>query len=443
MKTGFLFSWTAVLAVGLASAQTPGSSPAPAGQPPAGGQGAAAAPSANGQPAGQAGAAAPATPAGVQGAWDDSGNGTGGRCGLLCGRPWSTKGDVCVDGCLQNNRWWVEGEYLLWRVHDSTPAEITGLFIGTGTNPSTGLDSTNARSGFRVTAGMWFDETHCGGFEASFFFLDQKRGWGATGTQDVGLNGTSMIPPRVILNLPIDPQGDLDPGDLLTSVLNGSSYFRLWGIEANLRRTVWWFGGFTCDILAGFRQMNLDETVSLGGDFTFSEPSPDEATPGPEDGRTVHMSTVDTVQTHDQFYGGQVGASFCWHWYRVTLDGTAKFAVGGTSQQITNGGQTMVSPGLIEPSPGAGFLFRPAATLPGGLISSTPLTTTNRTRISVLPELRADLGYQLTPNLRAYIGYNFIWWTNVAIVGDQSSVTTTGTRDIWFQGLDAGFQLRF
>ena len=43
-----------MLAVGLASAQTPGSSPAPAGQPPSGGQGAAAAPSANGQPAADA-----------------------------------------------------------------------------------------------------------------------------------------------------------------------------------------------------------------------------------------------------------------------------------------------------------------------------------------------------------------------------------------------------
>jgi hypothetical protein len=93
--------------------------------------------------------------------------------------------------------------------------------------------------------------------------------------------------------------------------------------------------------------------------------------------------------------------------------------------------------------PGAAFLLRPAATLPGGLISSTPLTSTNRNRISVLPELRADLGYQITPNFRAYVGYNFIWWTNVAVVGDQSSTTTTGTRDIWFQGLDFGVQLRF
>src|SRR5437879_12689693 len=104
MKTGFLFSWTAVLAVGLASAQTPGSSPAPAGQPASTGQGAAAAPSANGQPAADAKAGASETPAGVQGVWDDSGNGAGGRCGLLCSRPWATHGDYAPDVCLDNNQ---------------------------------------------------------------------------------------------------------------------------------------------------------------------------------------------------------------------------------------------------------------------------------------------------------------------------------------------------
>jgi Putative beta barrel porin-7 (BBP7) len=152
---------------------------------------------------------------------------------------------------------------------------------------------------------------------------------------------------------------------------------------------------------------------------------------------------VDLLETHDQFYGAQVGASFCWHFYRITLDGSAKFAVGGTAQQIRSGGQTNVDAGFIEPSPGAPLVLRPANTLPGGLISSTPMTTTNRTRLSVLPEWRADLGYQITPNILAYIGYNFMWWSNVAIVGDQSSSSTTGTRDVWFQGLDFGVQVKY
>src|SRR5947209_3696325 len=351
MRTGYLFSWTAMLVmVGLASAQAPGTSPAPAGQG-ATGQGAAAA------DAGKAAADAKTgtVPPTVQGVWDESASTSGGRCGLLCGKP--DKG--CKDGWLDNNRLWFQGEYLLWRVNDATPPEMVQLFANTGINPSTGLDSTNAREGFRLAGGVWFDEGHCLGLEASFLFLDQKRSFSSTGTLDVFSAGTMGIPPRVLVNLPVDSGSDVDPGDLLTTTTTGSSYFRLWGVEANLRRTIWFIGGFSFDALVGFRYMQLDETVSVNGDFTFSEPNPDEATPGPEDGRTVHMSTVDLLQTHDQFYGGQVGASFCYHCYRITVDGTAKFAVGGTAQQISTGGQTFQSAGLIEPSVGAPLVLRP------------------------------------------------------------------------------------
>src|SRR5438105_4817147 len=351
MRTGFLFAWTAMLVVvGLASAQAPGTSPAPAGQS-SSGQGAAA--------ASDAGKAATdgktaTTPPTVQGMWDDAGNGSGGRCALLCGKPWGDAGDgKACNGWLDNNRFWFEGEYLLWRVHDATPPQMVQLFANTGINPSTGLDSSNARSGIRLTGGVWFDEGHCLGLEASFLYLDQKRSFSSTGILDVFSAGTMGIPPRVLVNLPVDTGSDVDPGDLLTTTTSGNSYFRLWGVEANLRRTIWFIGGFSFDALVGFRNMQLDETVSVNGDFTFSEPNPDESSPGPEDGRTVHMSTVDLLQTHDQFYGGQVGASFCYHCYRITVDGTAKFAVGGTAQQISTGGQTFQSAGLIEPSVGA------------------------------------------------------------------------------------------
>ncbi len=440
MRTGYLYSWTALLAVGLASAQTPGTPSGPGGSSAAGGQGA---PAASSGATGSGASAAPSTTAPLEGAWDD-GTGQGGKCGLLCGRPGIRNAENANHGeAWDTNRVWFGAEYLLWRIHDASPPDLAMLFAATGVNGSTGLDSSNARSGFRLTGGVWFDDSHCCGFEASFLFLDLKRSFSSFSTQDVFQAGVTNLPARIVTNLPIDGPGDLDPGDLLTSITTGTSYFRLWGVEANFRRTIWWIGGLSLDVLAGFRNLNLDETVTLTGDFTFMEPSPDEAAPGPEDGRTVHMSTVDLVECHNQFYGGQVGASFTWHCYHLTVDGFAKFAVGGLAQQITAGGQTFQSAGLIEPSIGAPLVARPATTLPGGILSSTPLTTTNRTRVSVIPEARMSLGYQVTNNLNAFIGYNFIWWTNVAIPGDQSSTSTSGSRDIWFQGLDFGVLLKF
>jgi hypothetical protein len=154
------------------------------------------------------------------------------------------------------------------------------------------------------------------------------------------------------------------------------------------------------------------------------------------------MSTLDTAQAHNQFYGAQVGVSFCWHCYRLTMDGSAKFAVGGTSQQVTTGGLTTLDAGVFENQMGTGFVTRPAATLPGGALLASPLTSTNRIRVSVIPEWRASVGYQVTDNLNAFVGYNFLWWSNLASVGGLG-VGSVGTKDAWYQGLDFGVLFRF
>ncbi len=275
-------------------------------------------------------------------------------------------------------------------------------------------------------------------FEASFLFMDLKRSTSTIASQDLSQTGLADVPVRVMLIT--DTAAAINPNDLLTSATASTSYFRLWGAEANFRRTVWWIGGFSCDVLAGFRNLNLDETLNLTGDFTFQDFNAGETTPFATDPRTMHMSTLDTAQSHDQFYGAQVGASFSWHCYRVTVDGLAKFAVGGTAEQVTLGGVTNLDAGFVESTGTAGFVPRPATTLPGGLLSANAITTRDRTKISVLPELKASLGYQITPNFRAFIAWDFLWWTNVAVISNQ---TAADIKDFWVQGLDFGVQLRF
>jgi hypothetical protein len=449
MRTGFWTTVTAVLAVGMASAQTPESVPAPVGN--TGGAGKGPVNNTAGAAASSSDAKAPNSAnqhadANTQGLWDEPANGGACRSGTCTGRRGWGQNNGEANGtcwCERNNNFFVTAEYLLWRVNDSAPQEMIGLFVGSGISPNTGMDSGSARSGFRLSA-LGYLPDHCTGIEASGFFIDLKRSFGTGAAIDVGNAGLSSISPRVVKNLPVDLPGDLDPGDILTSLFTGTTYFRAWGAELNVHRITGDFGGFKTYILAGFRNFNLDETMTLSGDITFNEPNPDETTgPSVEDGRTVHMTTIDTIEAHNQYYGAQVGAGFDWHWYRVTVDALAKFGVGGTAEQVTAGGTTFLSPAFIEPTAGAPLVFRPAATLPGGLVSSTPQTRTDRVRLSVLPELRAHLGYQVTDNIRGFVGYNFIWVTNIATVGDQSSTTTTGTRDLWLQGLDFGVQVRW
>lgn len=42
-----------------------------------------------------------------------------------------------------------------------------------------------------------------------------------------------------------------------------------------------------------------------------------------------------------------------------------------------------------------------------------------RDRFCVVPEIGVNLGYQVTENLKAYVGYNFLYWSNVVRPGDQ------------------------
>jgi hypothetical protein len=80
----------------------------------------------------------------------------------------------------------------------------------------------------------------------------------------------------------------------------------------------------------------------------------------------------------------------------------------------------------------------------------------------MIPELGINLGYDLTPRLRATVGYSLIYWSHVARAGDQvntdlnpnefQSTSWTGAaipretfvvNDYWIQGLNVGLDLTF
>jgi hypothetical protein len=59
-------------------------------------------------------------------------------------------------------------------------------------------------------------------------------------------------------------------------------------------------------------------------------------------------------------------------------------------------------------------------TFRGGLLAAGPnLGTFTRDQFSVVPEVTVNLGFRVTPNLKAYVGYNFLYWSNVIRPGDQ------------------------
>jgi hypothetical protein len=142
------------------------------------------------------------------------------------------------------------------------------------------------------------------------------------------------------------------------------------------------------------------------------------------------------------------------------MDVRAKIALGVMHQSADVVGTTVAT------SVPAGLLPNQGVPMAGGLLSS-PLDqgTHSRNRISAVPEVNVKLGYMITPCLRAYVGYDFLYVVNVLRPGDQVGLTSAGLTvnvagtpnpitvsqpgfrfkdsDVWFNGINFGMEFRY
>ena len=400
----------------------------------------------------------------------DCGNNCGDTCGPVCCDPC---GPVCCDTCCEpccdcccpnccadRGHFWFSGEYLLWAFkRDTVPPLVTGnvnglpAALGTpGTVVLYGGDGTDNKdfSGGRFTIGYWC--CHCPelGIEGSYFFLGQLNK-----TFSIGSNGMTS------LGRPLNVVGDnLTPGENVEIVSLGSTSgnvtvattSRLWGAELN-GRYQWCCGPcWHVDFLAGFRYVDLQESIDIGENLTTTG-----GVPGvPITGGPSNIIVSDRFGTHDQFYGGQIGLDTEGRWGRWFLGGTFKLAMGDMYEQVRIGGNTTFT------LPGAA----PVTQNGGVLALASNIGTFSRNRFAVIPEVGLKFGVNITPHWRIFAGYNFMYLSDVVRPGDQidrrvnvnqlPSVfqgTTLSqpalpaplfkTTDFWAQGLTAGMEFRY
>ena len=116
---------------------------------------------------------------------------------------------------------------------------------------------------------------------------------------------------------------------------------------------------------------------------------------------------------------GQLGYAAERNWGRLSLDGRASVALGNTRQTVEVSGSQVITP------PGA---TTPTVFPNGGLLAAGPnLGRFTDDRFSVVPEVSLNVGYWLTPNLKAFVGYNALYWSNVVRPGDQIDRTVDVT----------------
>jgi hypothetical protein len=309
------------------------------------------------------------------------------------------------------DRGYVRLEYLLWWVNPqrvpvmATTSTTGGLgFLGEpGTAVLLGPDrlGNSFRDGFRVRAGWWFDEDGSCGIDGSFFFLGRDR-------ESVTFDSATV--PTITRPFFAPNDGGFEFGERVArpgfsrGALEIATASELYGFDVNLRHALCKTCGFRDEVFVGFRSLALNESLRATEYIT--------ALPGnTSDPAGTQIVVQDRFDTRNRFYGGQIGYAAERNWGRVSLDGRASVALGSTRQTVeVSGTQTRLRPGQATPD-----VFTN-----GGLLAAGPnLGRFSDDRFTVVPELSLNLGYWLTPRLKAYVGYNALYWSNVVRPGDQ------------------------
>jgi len=411
--------------------------------------------------------------------------------GVLDSKPGPDPGEPFAKAdwaCGPPSCFWLKGEYLLWWIKDShIPALITTGVPGATALPGVlgqpdttvlfgGSDVDNQmREGGRFSGGFWLDNCHTIGLEGSYFFLGSRsvRFDGASN----GALGSALIarPFFDVISGIQNAQLVAFPG-IASGEIHLTSSSRLQGAELNILcmpccdacaeqacpfEDTAKHNSFcsTCcgcnywvSLLSGFRYLQLDEGLGI---TEISRVNPALPAGNPLFGGST-IAAADQFDTHNYFYGAQIGAQAEVCWRRVFVNVLGKVALGATHEVVdVHGATVIISPAGPTVTTPAGFL---ASESNGGHFT--------RDVFAVVPELGITVCYQITKQLRASVGYTFLYCSSVLRPGDQVDVGLSGTQlptdtrfnpqagparpavllrdtDFWAQGINFGLEFRY
>ncbi len=353
---------------------------------------------------------------------------------------------------------WVGAEYLLWGMKNApAPALVTagppgsaGILgqPGTVTLFGPGSDLTGSlRSGARFTAGFWCDDDQTFGLEGSYFFLAaQTRAFDAGGTGAPG----SLVVARPFFNAltgRADSEVVAAPG-AVAGVVGVAASSLLQGCDVNTVCNLSCSGHYRLDALAGFRYLDLNEGLGITENLT--------GLPAGALGAGSNFLLGDRFDTHNQFYGGQVGIRGEGSSGRLFATLAARLALGDTHQTSDVNGVTFNS----SAAPGSPPLVGGLLALPSNSGHFT------RDRFTVVPELNLGVGVTVAHGVRVSVGYTLLYWSGVLRPGDQvdravnpAALPINGgpagamnpvrpavvfkESDFWAQGLNVALEFRY
>lgn len=374
--------------------------------------------------------------------------------------------DPCASGCLSclcgpPGRVWVSAEWLYAATSGNslpplattsppgTPQSAAGVVGAAG--PTTFLlfggrrYDGEMRSGLRAQAVYWLDDCQTCGLYGDFLYLSRARSSFLAAASPTA--GTILARPFVnALTGLSDAELVSFPG-VLGGGVTADTYTDVIGGGGGMIKNLCCGPCGRLDLSLGYRYLGVTDDLTVTESLTAREGSP--APPG------TTFQIRDHFRARNDFHGGVIGLSGERRVDRLFVGGWASVALGVSHQVLTVDGSTVVT------GPGGAVL----ASGPGGLLTApSNIGTYERNRFAVLPEAGIRAGYQVTPRLRTYVGYTFLYVSSVTRTGDMidprvnpnqfvpAAAPVTGpalpgfappTTGFWMQGVSVGAQLTF
>lgn len=331
-----------------------------------------------------------------------------------------------------------------------TPRDMAGVLGAPGTRVLFGDERLNdgTRSGFRLRVGGWLDDCQTCGIEASYFFL------GRSNDNFSGGGGILARPFYNIVNARQDAQLVNIPGQdsqlinfpgVVSGTVTAESSNCFSGFDVNFRKNLKCDCCSRTDFLVGFRYLNLKDDLTIREDLLVTDQAGNLA-PG------TRFQLFDTFSTRNEFYGPQFGLTGEMRRGATFVNWRGLIAFGTTHKDVTIAGGT-----TITPPNGAPAVYQ------GGLLAlPTNIGRYSKNDFSVVPELNLNVGYQVTENARVFVGYSFIYWSNVTRAGDVIDTVINPTQlppgtlsgparpaftwndsEFWAHGISFGAELRY
>ncbi len=361
-----------------------------------------------------------------------------GSCGSSCG----------TSACSPTG--WMSAEVLLWFTEAlDTPPLVTNSALGVlpvwqANGVTTAFGGANGIEnglipGLRIEGGRWLDDCQNIGIGGRFFgFIeDEQYNQVSDGSFSIGVPFFNANPGVTAEDAYLVAYTAAGPVPVSSGSVSARSDLDLLGSDGSLRMLLAKSANSRFDLIGGYSYHRIKNSLTLTTQSTnlfTGDLIPDG---------TV-FDTLDVFETNNEFHGGHVGLLGSVACRGLTLSSLAKVSFGNMRQTGYIFGETADTFGGNTNLNAGGIFAR-----------TSNIGTYTADAFAFIPEIGIKMGYDVRDNVKLTAGYTFLYYSNVALAGDQMdrAIDLAGTvarpaanfvdSSLWVQGIDLGLNISF